>query len=282
MLRILRGFSSSGGGKAEPSFLEMVQLYFDRAGKMTGIKSDLLKYYKYADAVVKFHIPLIRDNGDIEVIPAYRAQHKTYRLPMKGGTRFSEHVTIDEVEALATLMTLKCAVADLPYGGAKGGIAFNPRNYSVREIESLTRSYTIELIKKNFIGAAIDVPGPDLGTGQREMSWMKDTYQNLVGHSDINAAGCVTGKAQNQGGISGRMESTGLGVYYATREMLANDHICQKLGCEKGLQGKKFIVQGFGNVGYYTAKNFVDEGAILVGVAEFDGSIYSEKGINPD
>lgn len=125
---------------------------------------------------MKFTIPLVRDDGEIESVTAYRAQHKMHRLPVKGGTRYSNAINISEVEALACLMTLKCAVVNLPFGGAKGGIKFNPKDYSAREIESLTRRYTLELAKKGFIGAQIDVPGPDLGTGEREMSWMKDTY----------------------------------------------------------------------------------------------------------
>lgn len=137
---------------------------------------DLLTYYKAADCIIQFSIPLVRDNGTLETIKAYRSQHKLHRIPTKGGTRFSKHITIEEVEALSALMTLKCAAVNIPFGGAKGGIKFNPKNYSVREIETLTRRYTIELAKKGFLGASIDVPGPDLGTSEREMTWMKDTY----------------------------------------------------------------------------------------------------------
>lgn len=187
-------FSSVAG---EPKFLEMVHQYFDAASSYTRISPDKLNYYKKADCVIKFTIPLVRDDGTIESIEAYRAQHKLHRLPTKGGTRYAKDINIQEVEALSCLMTLKCAVVNLPYGGAKGGIGFNPKQYSAREIESLTRRYTLELAKKGFIGAAIDVPGPDLGTGEREMSWMKDTYQTFFGHKDINAHGCVTGKALN-------------------------------------------------------------------------------------
>lgn len=175
----------------------MVHAYFDKASNHLDIPRDYLEYYKKADCVIKFTLPLVRDDGKIEPVVAYRSQHKLHRLPTKGGTRFSEHINIQEVEALSCLMTLKCAVVDLPYGGGKGGIRINPRNYSAREIESLVRRYTLELAKKNFIGASIDVPGPDLGTGEREMSWMKDTYQTFYGHKDINAQGCCTGKALN-------------------------------------------------------------------------------------
>lgn len=177
-------------------------------------------------------------------------------------------------------MTLKCAGVEIPYGGAKGGICFNPKKYSVREIEALTRKYTEELIKKNFIGAAVDVPGPDSGTGEREMNWMKDTYQNFKGQTDINTLGCVTGKSLGQGGIDGRSEATGLGVFYVTRKLLNDDRICKKLNVSKGLKGKTFIIQGFGNVGYYSAKFFTEEGAKLIGVVEWDGTIMNENGID--
>ncbi|EGR29361.1 hypothetical protein IMG5_157340 [Ichthyophthirius multifiliis] len=271
-------FSSSLQG--EPKFLEMVHQYFDQAASYTLIPIDKLTYYKKSDCVVKFTIPLVRDDGKIESIEAYRAQHKLHRLPTKGGTRFSTHINIQEVEALSCLMTLKCAVVNLPYGGAKGGIAFNPKLYSAREIESLTRRYTLELAKKGFIGAAIDVPGPDLGTGEREMSWMKDTYQTFFGHKDINAHGCVTGKALNQGGIRGRTESTGLGVFYGTRDLLNDQPLMKKFGIEPGMKGKTFIIQGFGNVGYWAAKFISEYGGIITGIAEWDGSIYNSKGIN--
>jgi len=179
-------------------------------------------------------------------------------------------------------MTLKCAVVALPYGGAKGGIRIDPKKYSTEEIHQLTRKYTISLAKKNSIGAAIDVPGPDIGTGEREMSWMKDAYQTYYGHTDVNAAGCVTGKALNQSGIRGRTESTGLGVYYVTKTVLDNPDICRALNVRQGLRGKTFTVQGFGNVGYYASKFFTEAGARLVGVAEWDGSVYSQAGIDPD
>ena len=188
-------------------------------------------------------IPLVRDDGTLEYIPAYRAQHKHHRLPTKGGTRLSSHVTLDEVEALASLMTIKCGIADLPYGGAKGGIQIDPKKYSLREIETVMRRYTIELAKKGFIGASIDVPGPDVGTTTREMNWMKDTYQVFYGYKDINAAACVTGKSVNQGGIDGRNESTGYGVFLCIKNFLDNEWIMDKHKLKRGIEGKKFIVQ---------------------------------------
>lgn len=249
---------------------------------MTDIPPDLLNFYKKTDCVIKFHLPLVRDDGTVECIAAFRAQHKTHRLPTKGGTRLSEHINTEEVEALSLLMTFKNAVLELPYGGAKGGLKINPKNYSKREIETLMRRFTIELAKKNFIGAAIDVPGPDLGTGEREMSWMKDAYSKFAGHLDINASGCVTGKAINQGGIPGRTESTGLGVFYATREILEDTEFCLQNNIPPGLRGKSVIIQGFGAVGYYAAKYMQAYGAKIVGIAEQDGSIYDPNGIDPE
>jgi len=206
--------------------------------------------------------------------------NKHYKLPTKGGTRYAPTVDIQEVEALSCLMTLKCAVVDLPYGGAKGGIRIDPRHYSVRELESITRRYTLELAKKGFIGAGIDVPGPDLGTGTREMSWMKDTYKTFFGQNDINCEACCTGKALSQGGITGRTESTGLGVYFAIRELAADAALMATVGLEPGVAGKTFIIQGFGNVGYYAAKYMTENGAKLIGVVEWDGSIYNPDGIH--
>lgn len=155
----------------------------------------------------------------------------------------------------------------LPYGGAKGGICLNPKNYSDREIERVTRQYAIRLAKKNSIGAAVDVPGPDVGTGEREMNWMKATYQAYYGHEDINSDAVTTGKVRNLGGITGRKEATGLGVFYCARQVLNNRQVCKKLGVEPGIRGKSFVIQGFGNVGYWASKFFVEEGARLVGVA---------------
>lgn len=148
--RILANFSTL---IQEPRFLEQVQSYYDKASALTKISADKLAFYKKAEVVIKFHLPLVRDDGTIECVPAYRAQHKCYKLPTKGGTRLSEHMNIQEVEALSLLMTIKNSIIDLPYGGGKGGIRINPKKYSKREIESLVRRFTLELAKKNFIGA---------------------------------------------------------------------------------------------------------------------------------
>jgi len=228
----------------EPQFLDMVHQYFDLAGTLTEIPKDKLEIYKQCNTVLKVRLPLLRDNGKMEFIPAYRAQHKHHRLPVKGGTRYAESIDLQEVEALACLMTLKCAVVEIPYGGAKGGIQVDPSKYSTRELEDLTRRYTLELAKKGFMGAAVDVNAPDMGTSEREMAWMRDTYTVFYGHSDINAMACVTGKPVPQGGIRGRVEATGLGVFFAVREFLKRKEITQKFQIEgDGFQGKTLIVQ---------------------------------------
>ena len=216
------------------------------------------------------------------MVEAFRVQHKTHKLPTKGGTRYASSINLEEVEALASLMTLKNTVAGLPYGGGKGGIKVDPRSLTKSELERVTRNYTKALCRKNNLSPAVDVPGPDMGTGEREMTIIKDEYQDTFGARDVNYAGVTTGKSIIHHGIRGRTESTGLGVYYSTRQILNNEYQCNKLNLEMGLKGKKFILQGFGNVGYWASKFFVQDGAILVGVCEADGSIFSEEGIDPD
>jgi glutamate dehydrogenase (NAD(P)+) len=188
-------------------------------------------------------------------------------------------VNQDEVMALAALMTYKCAIVNVPFGGAKGGIKIDPKKYTPFELEKITRRYASELVKKNFIGAGIDVPAPDYGTGAREMSWIADTFATL-NPGDINALGCVTGKPVSQGGVTGRTEATGLGIFYGIREVVNVAEDMNKIGLSTGVAGKKVVVQGLGNVGYHAAKFFYEAGAILVGLAEYEGGIYSEKGLN--
>ena len=221
----------------------------------------------------------VRLKKKIEVIIAYRVEHSQHKLPVKGGIRYSTAVTQDEVMALAALMTYKCAVVDVPFGGAKGGVCINPRAYNEIELEHITRRYTSELIKKNFIGPGIDVPAPDYGTGAREMAWIADTYA-AFNPGQIDAAGCVTGKPISQGGIRGRTAATGRGVYFGVREAVSNKDDMKKLGLTTGLEGKKVIIQGLGNVGYYTAKFMREAGAIIIAIAEYEGAIYNGRGLN--
>ena len=224
------------------------------------------------------NFPFVRGNT-YEVVRAWRVEHSHHKLPVKGGIRYAANADEDEVKALASLMTYKCAIVDVPFGGAKGAIAINPKEYSVEQLERITRRYTAELIKKNFIGPGVDVPAPDYGTGPREMAWIADTY-GAYHPGQIDAIGCVTGKPVTQGGIRGRKEATGRGVFFGTREFCSIREDMAKLGLEPGLAGKRVIVQGLGNVGYYSAKFFQDAGATIVGLAEYEGAIYSEKGLD--
>jgi glutamate dehydrogenase (NAD(P)+) len=218
----------------------------------------------------------------ISITVILRAQHSHHKLPVKGGTRYSPHIDLQETEALAALMTFKLAVADVPFGGAKGGIKIDPKKLSKGELERVTRRYTMELIKKGFIGPAVDCLGPDMGTNEQVMTWIKDTYMQIKGETDINAEGCCTGKYISQGGIAGRTESTGLGVYFGLRELMTFPSFQQQAKMTPGLKNKTFIMQGFGNVGYWAAKFFHNDGAKITTIIEFNSAIYNPEGFNPD
>ncbi len=263
------------------SFFHSVEQSFDKAAKFTKWEKGLLAQIKACNSVYTMRFPVKMDDGRIEVIEAYRVQHSQHKTPCKGGIRFSMAVNQDEVMALAALMTYKCAIVNVPFGGGKGGIKINPRNHSTYELEKITRRYTSELVKKNFIGPGIDVPAPDYGTGEREMAWIVDTYQSLK-PGEIDSAGCVTGKPVSQGGVRGRKEATGLGVFFGIREVCNMPEVMNKLGLSIGVKGKRVVVQGLGNVGYHSAKFFRENGAIVVSIAEYEGAIYKEDGINEE
>lgn len=263
------------------SFFDSVLKSFDKAAKFTKWEEGLLEQIKACNAVYQMRFPIKRDDGSIEVIEAYRVQHSQHKTPCKGGIRFSEEVNQDEVMALAALMTYKCAIVNVPFGGAKGGIKVNPRKYSEFELQKITRRYTAELIRKNFIGPGIDVPAPDYGTGEREMAWIVDTYESMR-PGEIDGLACVTGKPITQGGVRGRKEATGLGVFYGVREVCNMPDIMQKLGLAVGVDGKTVVVQGLGNVGYHSAKYFREGGSKVVCIAEYEGAIYNENGLNED
>lgn len=261
------------------SFFESVNKNFDKAASFTGLPKGLLDQIKACNAVYQMRFP-VKVGNEYQVIEAYRVQHSQHRLPTKGGIRYSEHVNQDEVMALAALMTYKCAIVDVPFGGAKGGVRINPKQYTVKQLEKITRRYTAELIRKNFIGPGIDVPAPDYGTGAREMAWIVDTYTTMK-HGEIDGVACVTGKPVTQNGIRGREEATGRGVFYGMRELLNNKEDCKKWGLSPGTAGKKVVLQGLGNVGSFSGKISQNEGdMVIIAVSEYEGAIYNEKGID--
>lgn len=264
----------------EYSFFGAVEKSFDKAAAFTSWDPGVLEQIKQCNAVYRMHFP-VKVGDKVEVIKAYRVQHSHHKTPCKGGIRFAPNVNLDEVMALAALMTYKCAIVNVPFGGAKGGITIDPRKYSAYDLEKITRRYTAELIKKNFIGPGIDVPAPDYGTGEREMSWILDTYSSMR-PGEIDALGCVTGKPVTQGGVRGRREATGLGVFFGLREVCSMPETMKRLGLTVGVEGKRVVVQGLGNVGYHTAKFFQEAGAKIVGLAEFEGAIWSNEGLDVD
>ncbi len=262
------------------SFFKQVTDNFDRAAALTDYPRGLLDQIKAVNSVIHFTFPLKRDDGRIEVMHAWRAEHSQHKLPTKGGIRYAAMVNEDEVMALAALMTFKCAIVNVPFGGAKGGVRISAHEYSDAELERITRRFTFELFKKNFIGPGLDVPAPDFATGSREMAWIADTYATLAPH-DINALGCVTAKPVAQGGIHGRTEATGRGVFYALREVCSHGEDMRPLDLSPGLEGKRVVVQGLGNVGYHTAKFLEEEGgAIIVGLVEYEGAIADPAGMH--
>jgi glutamate dehydrogenase (NAD(P)+) len=262
------------------SFFQSVETSFDEAARFTKWEKGILEQIKACNSVYRMKFP-VRIGKDIEVIEAYRVQHSHHKLPCKGGIRFSEEVNQDEVMALAALMTYKCAIVNVPFGGAKGGIRIHPKKYSAYDLEKITRRYTSELVKKNFIGPGVDVPAPDYGTGAREMSWILDTYLSLR-PGEIDGMGCVTGKPVSQGGVRGRTEATGLGVFYGLREVCSKKDEMKKVGLTPGVEGKNIIIQGQGNVGFHAAKYFHEAGARIICLIEWDGAIYNPKGMDPE
>jgi glutamate dehydrogenase (NAD(P)+) len=261
------------------SFFEQVNRAFDRAAALTHHDRTLLPQIRSCKSVYHMSFPVKRDDGSIEVVHAWRAEHSHHKLPTKGGIRYSMAVGEDEVMAMAALMSYKCAIVDVPFGGAKGGVQIARHKYSDAELERLTRRYTFELKQKNFIGPGVDVPAPDYGTGPREMAWIADTYATLTG-GELNALACVTAKPVAQGGIRGRLEATGRGIVYGLREACSHDQDMRALKLSPGLEGKRVVVQGLGNVGYHAAKYLRESGARLVGLAEYEGAICRSEGLD--
>ncbi len=260
------------------NLLENVSSYFDEAAKLTNHPEGLLGQIKACNSVYAIQFPFRTERG-YEVIRAWRAQHSHHKVPVKGGIRFAEDANEDEVVALASLMTYKCAVMDVPFGGAKGAIKINPQKYTTEELERITRRYTAELIKKNFIGPGLDVPAPDYGTGQKEMAWVADTYAAFH-PGQIDALACVTGKSVSQGGIRGRLEATGRGICFGLREVVSHADDMKQLGLTPGLENKSLVIQGLGNVGYHAARFCQLSGGWIVGLAEYEGAIANPQGLD--
>jgi glutamate dehydrogenase (NAD(P)+) len=260
-------------------FFEQVNRHFDKAAPLTRFEPGLLNQIKACNNVIHLSFPVRRDDGAIEVVHAWRAEHSAHKLPVKGGIRYAPHVSEDEVTALAAMMTYKCALVDVPFGGAKGAVRIDRTKYSDSEIERVTRRFTFELVNKNFIGPGIDVPAPDYGTGAREMSWIVDTYMAVAGNQ-LDAAGCVTGKPVSLGGIRGRTEATGRGVFFGIRESLMDPAFVKETGLSGGLEGRTIVMQGLGNVGYHAAKYLTEVGAKLVALAEREGAIHDPGGLD--
>ena len=266
------------GGGVEPGFRESVNIMFDRAALLTKFSPGLIEKIRICNATytVRFGVRL---RGDVHTFTGYRSVHSEHLEPVKGGIRYAMGVNQNEVEALAALMTYKCALVETPFGGSKGGLRIDPREWEPDELEKITRRFAYELVKRDLIHPAQNVPAPDMGTGAREMAWIVDQYQRM-NTTDINGRACVTGKPLNAGGIAGRVEATGRGVQYALREFFRHPDDVARTGLAGDLSGKRVVVQGLGNGGYHAAKFLQEEGGcVIVGIGERDGAITNPDGL---
>ncbi|MGI9477677.1 MAG: Glu/Leu/Phe/Val family dehydrogenase [Hyphomicrobiaceae bacterium] len=263
----------------EPSFLESVDMMFKQAAGCMDISPGLSEKIRVCNSTytVRFGVRL---RGELHTFTGYRAVHSEHFEPVKGGIRYAGDVHQDEVEALAALMTYKCALVEVPFGGSKGGLAIDPREWQPHELELITRRFAYELIKRDLIHPAQNVPAPDMGTGEREMAWIADQFKRM-NTNEINSRACVTGKPLHAGGIAGRTEATGRGVQYALREFFRNPEDVATAGLSGTLEGKRVVVQGLGNVGYHAAKFLEEEdGCPILGIIERDGALVSERGLS--
>ena len=261
------------------SFRESVDHMVDHAIGIMGLEAGMGEALKSCASVLQVSFP-VEINGRAEIFTGWRATHSDHRLPSKGGIRYAPHVDQDEVEALAALMTYKCAIVDVPFGGSKGGLILDPRKYTRNQLEAITRRFARELISKGFLSPAKNVPAPDMGTGPKEMGWMVDTYRQLF-PDDINYMGAITGKPVEHGGVRGRNEATGRGVQYSLREFFRHKDEVKGAGLEGELEGKRVIVQGLGNVGYHAAHFLqTEDGCVITAIIERDGAIVNPDGLD--
>ena len=263
----------------EPSFRESVDVMFNRAVRHLDLSPGLEEKIRVCNSTytVRFGVRL---RGAIHTFTGYRSVHSEHMEPVKGGIRYAANVHQDEVEALAALMTYKCALLEVPFGGSKGGLRIEPRDWEEPELELITRRFAYELAKRDLINPSQNVPAPDMGTGEREMAWIVDQYKRM-NTTDINASACVTGKPLNSGGIHGRVEATGRGIQYALREFFRHPDDVKAARLDGTLEGKRIIVQGLGNVGYHAAKFLSEEdGAKIIAVIERDGAVVNDRGID--
>lgn len=261
-------------------FHQDVLAHFARAARHTrGHSAGVLETIRATSASIEVRFPVELDDGSVRVFQAFRVEHSVHQRPVKGGIRYSTALDHDEVLALAALMTFKCALMRLPFGGGKGGVCIDPRRHSRSELERVTRRFATELARKSFLGPQVDVLAPDVGTGEQEMAWIADTYRTLY-PNDLNALACVTGKPEVLGGIEGRREATGLGVALGLRAFFERREVVRAFGLEPGLGGKRVVVQGLGNVGFHAAQALAAEGARIVGVAVSDGGLHAPGGLD--
>lgn len=264
------------------TFSRSVELMVDQAMTHLELPPGLAEQIKTCNSVLQVQFPVKLKDGRYHIFKGWRAVHSEHRLPVKGGIRFAAHVNQDEVEALAALMTYKCAIVNVPYGGSKGGLLIDPRQYDTEELERITRRFAKELVERGYINPSLNVPAPDMGTSGREMAWIADVYKNLR-PQEINQLACVTGKPVTVGGIRGRIEATGRGVQYAIQEYFRHPEDIKLAGFTDGLEGKKIVVQGLGNVGYHAAKFLSEEdGAKIIAIIKRDGALINQAGLSVD
>ena len=267
--------------KTQISFRESVDIMYERAASLLDLKPGIEEKIRVCNSTytVRFGVRL---NGKIQTFTGYRSVHSEHMEPVKGGIRYSKSVNQNEVEALAALMTYKCALVEIPFGGAKGGLCIDPKEFEDHELELITRRFAYELVKRNLIHPSQNVPAPDMGTGEREMAWIADQYTRM-NTTDINGRACVTGKPINAGGIAGRIEATGRGIQYALREFFRHPKDRAAAGLKGNLEGKNIIIQGLGNVGYH-ASHFLstEDGALITAIIERNGALLNSKGMNVD